>query len=297
MTHGSIAYRPQVSQRYLRAFDQHLSRCPGPWTLTRSFVHGSDPQVLCLRWIVPSARWCDVPGYLAFLDARPHRDLLRLFVNQAPKRSWEKNELSQLINPAFVPADLEAALSFCEFQEFLVKRGTMWQPGPRMEAVMNFGATLEWAVMEHLQRFHQAIARRRVVLKELQEQQLGDLDVLAFTQSDLIVTVECKSSTSGISNKHINRFLQRAALFPADIALLLIDTEDEQQLSSRLTQITQYLHSGIQHQCSTSCYREAGSQVYHLKGRNIYIGNTGGGISSTLKAVLQAAATLKHASS
>ncbi len=162
-----------------------------------------------------------------------------------------------------------------------------------MYHVRNLGATLEWAVMEHLQHFHQANARRGVLLKELEEQGLGDLDVLAFIDGGLVVTVECKSSTSGIADQHVNRFLRRAALFPADIALLLIDTSDEQQLKARLTQITLCLGSGVQHQDLPICYVEAGSQVYHIQ-ENIYLGNTGGGIGATLNAVMHLGTSQKH---
>jgi hypothetical protein len=218
-----IAYRPQISQIHLHAFNQRLSQCRGSWNVTRSFVHAGDPRVLCLRWIVPGAQWCDVPGYLAFLDQHQHRDLLRCFVRQSQKRSWSFDELRLQLGPQLSPEDLEAALSFCELQEFLIACGTTWQPGPPMQSVTNLGATFEWLAMENLQRFHQAIARRSVTLKELQDQQLGDFDVLAFTDTGLVVTVECKSSASGISREHISRFLRRAALFPADIALLLVD--------------------------------------------------------------------------
>ena len=292
MDHG-IAYRPQVDLERFGAFGQCLSRCPGSWTHIRSSFHGNDPKTLCLSFLIPGAPWCDVPGYLAFLDSRPHRQLLRCFVSQSPKQSWSLSELVQLLGPALSPTDLEAALAFCTRQEFLVEDGGTWQPGPRMYQVRNLGATLEWAVMEHLQHFHQANARRGVLLKELQEQGLGDLDVLAFTESGLTVTVECKSSTSGISDQHMTRFLRRAALFPADIALFLIDTSDEQQLTSRLAQLVQCLGSGMQHQDLPMCYTEARSQVYHVQ-ENIYLGHTGGGIGATLKAVIQAGALRKH---
>ena len=162
-----------------------------------------------------------------------------------------------------------------------------------MYRVRNLGATLEWAVMEHLQYFHQANARRGVQIKELEEQGLGDLDVLAFADGGLVITVECKSSTSGITDQHITRYLRRAAFFPADIALLLIDTSDEQQLKARLTQINLCLGEDLQHWDDPVCYTEAGSQVYHIQ-RNIYLGNTGGGIGATLKAMIQGATSRMH---
>jgi hypothetical protein len=154
------------------------------------------------------------------------------------------------------------------------------------------GATFEWLAMENLQRFYQAIARRSVTLKELQELQLGDLEVLAFTDTGLVITVECKSSTSEISREHIARFLRHAALFPADIALLLIDTSDGQLITNSLIQITSCLRASVKPQY-LECYTQEGSLVYHIQD-NLYIANTGGGIRAALRVVLQVGATLKH---
>jgi hypothetical protein len=265
-----------------QAFEQRLSQCPGPWTATRSFVHSGDPRILCLRWIVPGARWCSVPEYLEFLDHRQHRLLLRCFVQDAQKRFWSFDELTHHLKMS--SADLEAALTFCEYQEFLLVQKGIWSPGPHMEPIRNLGATFEWAVMENLQRFHQAIARRCVTLQELEEQQPGDLDVLAFTDTGKVITVECKSSPSGISRKHITRFLRRATLFPADIALLLIDTPDTQQVTHHLTQILSCLGTSFQMQVDSTQWN--GNLIHHLQ-KNVYLANTGEGIQVTLRKILE----------
>src|SRR5256885_16623730 len=115
-------------------FAQRLSHCPGSWTHMRSSFHGNDPKTLCLRWLIPGARWGDLPGYLAFLDSRSHRDILRCFVSQSLKASWSFDELAQLVAPNLSPADLEEVLTFCTRQEFLTEHSRTWQAGPRMEA-------------------------------------------------------------------------------------------------------------------------------------------------------------------
>jgi hypothetical protein len=161
-----------------------------------------------------------------------------------------------------------------------------------MEFITNLGATLEWLVMENFQRFHQAIARRSVILKELQGQQLGDLDVLAFTENGLVITVECKSSTSGISREHMTHFLGRAALFPADIALLLIDASDGQHVTNRLAQIASCLHISVR-RLPLGCYAVEGRLIYHIQD-NVYVANTGGSVRATLKTVIQVGTALKR---
>lgn len=284
-------YRPQIDRVQLHAFDQHLSNCHGTWNMTRSIIHAGDRHVLCLRWILPGERWCDIPGYLEFLDVRQHRVLLRCFVRNAPKQSWSFNELRERFSSTLSSSDLLDALCFCQRQDFVVLQGAEWQAGPMMEHIWNLGATFEWAVQENLQRFHRAVALRCVMLKEFQAQQLGDIDVLAFTDDHLAITIECKSSTSGISKHHITRFLKRAALFPANIALLLIDTPDEHQIKNRLSQITSCLPS--LKKSLPERFVEKGSCVYYVQD-NLYIANTGGGIQATLDIVLHKCSVLRR---
>lgn len=159
-----IAYRPQVSQQDCHAFEQRLSECRGSWKITCSFIHADDPRVLRLHWIIPGKQWCDVPGYLTFLDSYQHRVLLRCFVRQSLKSVWRFDELRQQMGLHVSPDALNAALSFCEMQEFLFRNGKMWQPGPCIKPIINFGATFEWLVTENLQRFSQSLARRSVTL-------------------------------------------------------------------------------------------------------------------------------------
>ena len=145
-----------------------------------------------------------------------------------------------------------------------------------MDGIENIGSTFEWIVQECLQRFCGAMAQRCVVLQELQ----GDLDVLAFTKEGLVITVECKSGTS-IPRKDIISFLQRAILFPANIALMLIDTDEDEPLTCRLAALTSLLGVPLEH--PERIQKE--SLIYHIA-KNIYLANTAGGIQATLKSVL-----------
>jgi len=284
-------YRPAREVPDQREFEARLHACPGgPWTVTHSKTLANDNQVIRLRWLMPQQRWCDVPTFLAFLDESPHRKLLRCFVLHARRPLWSFEALLKQIGPGVSPIALETALQFAERQGFVVAhhQRRRWSRGPQLEHVLNFGATFEWIVQAHLQQVAHAVARRGVVLKELQEQQLGDLDILAFTDDGLVITVECKSSTSRITNEHLARYLQRARAFPADIALLLIDTDKEEQITSRIEQ----LNVGAQYELGDR-YLPNSSVVYRIMG-NLYIANTGGSIATALEAALHLATTWKH---
>ena len=124
---NGIPYRPSLSKASLRAFEQHLAQCPGVWTLNRGFVQREDPRVLCLRWIVPGALWCDIPGYLDFLDHRIHRQLLRCFCRQSSTHLWTIVSLCEHLDCE--PDEVEQALTFCTFQGFIRSvGGTYWCP-------------------------------------------------------------------------------------------------------------------------------------------------------------------------
>jgi hypothetical protein len=98
-----------------------------------------------------------------------------------------------------------------------------WKKGPECETINNIGTTLEWYVAEWFRAQLQVPARHGVQLEEVA--QWGDLDVVAFVDG-IRVMVECKSAKpEAISEDELRYFLQRAAVFNPEIAILLIDTE------------------------------------------------------------------------
>ncbi len=270
-------------------FEERLQRCsPHPWTMIcGSTTQAPDPQVLRLPQVIPGRGWCEEATYLDFLDQHMHRRLLNCFVLDSRQALWHIDELLKQVGPGNSRMMLETALLFCERQSFMVavKNRTWWSRGPQLRQVYNLGATFEWLIQETLQRHHQALTRRGVILKELPPQQFGDMDILAFTENGFAVTVECKSSPSGITDGHLRRFIKRASAFPADIALLLIDTDDANALLNRLPQINTVLGHGWNHRYAAR-YAEGSKSIYHLQD-NLYLSNTSGGVSAMLGNVLQ----------
>lgn len=269
-------------------FEWHVARCQGRWTLTRGNAHSQsrDPHLIRLSRIIPGELWCSEVGFLDFLDRQEHRALIRCFTQQSPKRIWSIDELNKHLGWEVPQSDIVTALNFCRIQGFVVEEGGLWQAGPQIRSVPNFGATFEWMVQRGLQTFHHAVARRNVHFKELQELKLGDLDVLAFTRDERVMTVECKSSTAKtvLNFDHLRRFVKRARTFPSDIALLLIDTESERHVVKQIRKINRYL--GRDEQCVVSQRSLAGSIIFHVVG-NIYIANTAGEVLPILGEALR----------
>jgi len=315
--HERIAFRPQINMQQLRAFDERLQTIPGHWsTIGRSFVHAGAPGVIRLRWQISGERWCDEPGFLNFLDVRNNRLLLRCFLQHEPmtddlqltaeesdspgagvpehdwQRSWKEEALLKKMEPGTKPRHLAQALHFLEIQGYIAAHGpNEWVSGSFLEQVATIAPTFAWAVQARLQTDHHALARRCVSFKEWQDTPLNDLDVLAFTEDGLIMTVECKTNLS-ISLEHMTHFVQRATKFPADVALLLIDTDAEEQVVKRLRQINTVLNRE-ETDIGTRYQQEEKSVIYHLTG-NIYVANTAGGINPALETTLRLGSGLKQ---
>lgn len=313
----SLPYRPQIDMQQLHAFDERLRQVPGSWnTIGTSFVHAGAPGVIRLRKLIEGKRWCDEAGFLEFLDRRHHRLLLRCFLQHEPlsmsehlpqvpvepddtdtpisepgwQRSWKVEALLEKMGPEVTRQRLMQALHFLELQEYIVAQGPdEWVSGSLLEHVEQFGPTFAWSVQAHLQQ-HQALVRRCVGFKEWQTPALNDLDVLAFTKDGLIMTVECKSSQD-IPFADLVDFVQRARTFPADISLLLIDTEHESLVIEYLQQINTILNREPLDFGQRHLYE--GSVIYHVSG-NLYVAHTASGIAPTLEAMLRLASDLKH---
>jgi hypothetical protein len=146
-------------------------------------------------------------------------------------------------------------------------------------------------VQAHLQERHHALVRRCVGFKEWQASAMNDLDVLAFTEDGLIMVVECKSCPD-IPFNHLVHFVQRARAFPADISLLLIDTESESLVTEYVQQIVTILNREPVAPGQRHLYE--GSLIYHVT-ENLYVANTTGGIDPALETTLRLQSGSKQA--
>lgn len=313
-----LPYRPQIDMPQLYAFDERLRNVPGSWnTIGRSFVHAGAPGVIRLRWLIAGERWCDEAGFLDFLDVRQNRLLVRCFLKNKPvdeeipqaieepedadadvpehvwQRTWTMEALLKEMGPEVKPRRLVQGLHFLEKQEYIVAHGPdEWVSGSFLEHVEQFGPTFAWSVQAHLQERHHALTRRCVSFKEWQVPQLNELDVLAFAADGLIMTVECKSNED-IPFEELVQFVQRARAFPADVALLFIDTESEERLTEYLQQLNTILNR--EHMDLGDRHLHEGTVIYHLTD-NLYVANTAGGIDPALEATLRLGSALKQPS-
>ena len=290
---------PLIDERQITDFDICLRRL-GSWNTTgKSALHDGAAGIIRLQWIIPDERWCDEEGMLQFLDLRLHRQVLRWFLHSSPlskderfflrdgwsgwskelRTTWRSNDLAQAVGRN--SEELLPILRFLTLQEYLVKNGEgVWMSGPRLASIYNIGATLEWCVQAHFQRRHQAIARRCVHFKEWEPLGINDLDILAFP-NNLVFLAECKSSTD-ITLGQITRFVKRAQAFPADIALLLIDTDSLLSVATRVKQIKTILGRETHEEEQT---QQDGSLIVFLP-PNICVANIGESISHTLESIL-----------
>ena len=158
-----------------------------------------------------------------------------------------------------------------------------WQGHPRLITLNNLGWTFEWLVQAILERDFGALVRRHVIIGEIRD--LGEIDVLAFSSSGQSLLVECKSSSKGLTDRQLDRFVSKSQGFPADRALLLIDTDDPHQMQQRMGQVGWAIQRAFGDASVGAIRRFSGSSVVCMH-QNLYIADTGGGITTTLQAVL-----------
>jgi hypothetical protein len=120
------------------------------------------------------------------------------------------------------------------------------------------------------------LARRHVQLSRVAP--FGDIDALAFLGDERILTVECKSSSKRITDGHLERFVRRAKIFPTDISLLLIDSDDLHQMLQRLGRLRRSMLIEYGEYRLTDTFFLEECYVVHLRD-NLYAANTGGGFS------------------
>jgi hypothetical protein len=269
------------------AFEQRLALQCG-FTLVRHKSLSADGAVIRPRWhVTPTGITYGDQTFSTFFDDITFRALLRCMLAQSV---WQQDDLLKRIGPSLTKKQQSQMLAYLAYgreQAFFEQKGTLWGRGPQLQQITNIGPTFEWAVMEYLRTGHQALVRRCVQLREMSTQ--GDLDVVAL-RDDLTMMVECKSSSSTITKQNLRLFIQRATEFCPDIALLLIDTANEDALRVRLQQMNQELcRKG---QPAMLRQLQGGSIVYWIA-NNLYIANTSGGIRMTLRATIQLGLALK----
>jgi len=305
-------------------FADRLRQCGDgtPWYLNES-KHDPDDQVVQLTLIDPDQQWCTPSTFLDFLDAIHHRRLLRCLLGRTPSerlRQWTPDALMRETRSPSLQ-DLDEALAFCDLQQFAVPNLTRekveqifvwmstwegrdptslteeskaaWLNGctekieywyGNLDGLANFGNSFEWIVQAMVEREYHALARRHVSLGRLG--QLGDIDVLAFLDDGRVLMVETKSSSRGITERHIERFLKRAQRFPGDVTLLLIDSDEYIQMQQRVGQLRTSIFREYHDLVSLHLLSTEGCHMYHLR-ENLYVADTGGGITTALRVVLQ----------
>jgi len=192
----------------LRRQGWHLITCKPLYT---------DPEVIAIRQT-------ESPRNIATGDRAFHEFLgdtiIRKLLRAILARPRTRQELLQISSNE---QGLDQVVAILEQDGLITRESEIWEKGPECLAIDNIGPTLEWYVAEWFRSQLQVPARHGVLLEEVAE--WGDLDVVAFV-NDIRVMVECKSARPGdISEDELRYFLQRAATFNPEIAVLLIDTE------------------------------------------------------------------------
>lgn len=172
-----------------------------------------------------------------------------------------------------------------------------WKKGPECMAIDNIGSTLEWYVAEWFRSQLQVPARHGVQLEEVAR--WGDLDVVAFV-NDVRVMVECKSARpDGIPEAELRHFLQRAATFNPEIAVLLIDSDSSisqpietlnaiyLDLSWKDARLSDPSLSENAQLAALKIESQPGFKSLYWGARNVYVTNVRQSIDASLSAVLR----------
>jgi len=168
-------------------------------------------------------------------------------------------------------------LAFMAEYGLAVPDGDLLCKGPDYREIDNIGPTLEWYVAEWFRTWLQVPARHGVAIKDVADG--GDLDVVAFVDG-IRVMVECKSgSPTQIGESEIKLFLQRAADFNPEIAILLIDTES--RIDQQVEMINRFRTGG-----DPLTAQDARCSLY-WGARHIYAINSRVSIADSLSAVLR----------
>lgn len=124
-----------------------------------------------------------------------------------------------------------------QYIDFLVQLGVAKRSHSEVELtrkINNIGPTLEWYVAHVCQREFEGSAEWSVKLSDFR---YGDCDVLAWLPPNVIY-VETKSSPpSEVSNSDLKHFLQRGVDLSPELAILLVDTDDDLEQAGLLRRL------------------------------------------------------------
>lgn len=265
---------------FLDRLQQHTG---SPWTPFEA-QQQLDALVLQPRPLSLASPWADPTQFLDFLTTIAHRRLIHCFFSPHSGQQWTFEALLKQTRPSSPQALSEALEQCCFWQIALEDVSTnTWQGHPRLITLNNFGWTFEWMVQTLLERDSRALVRRHVILGEIRD--LGELDILAFLPTGQSLLIECKSSSKSLTNIQLDRFVAKGRGFPADRSLLLIDTDDPHQMQQRMGQVGQAMQRAFGDASVGAIQRVAGSSIVCMH-NTLYIADTGGGIMTTLQAVL-----------
>ena len=265
-------------------FVERLQQCAGsPWTLFEAQQH-LDNLVLQPLPLSSDDSNANAASYVDFLANSFHRRLLHCFVGMNGSRNWPLETLLKQTRPPSPQALIEALEQCCFWQIALFDiAASTWQGHPRLAPLNNLGWTFEWVIQALLEREYDALVRRHVHLGEIAV--LGEIDILALLPDGRSLLIECKSSSKGLTDRQLDRFIAKAQGFPGASALLLIDTDDPHQMQQRMGQFGMAVQRAYGDASLGAIQRSGGCSVVHLRER-LSVADTGGGIITALQAVL-----------
>jgi len=174
----------------------------------------NDPQVINHRLLINGKTYAT---FFKLFGDTTFRKILS-FIFSGPRT---KEELEQ----RYGGKKLDGYLDFLKEQEIAMYEDSFWRKAPQYAHVQDMSRTLEWYVAEWFRYELKAPARHGVHIEGIGDG--GDLDDVAFVDGARIM-VECKSGDpANITEAHLELYLRRAADFNPDVALLLIDTDQE----------------------------------------------------------------------
>ena len=267
----------------LRRQGWHLITCKPLYT---------DPAVIAVR-DTASPRNIEVgdAAFFELLGDNSIRKLLRAIL----VRPRTKQELLSLYSDN--EQKLDQAVAILQQDGLIIREAESWKKGPECTAIDNIGPTLEWYVAEWFRSQLQAPARHGVQLEEVA--QWGYLYGVAFVNY-VRVMVECKSAKpDDIPEAQLRHFLQRAAIFNPELAVLLIDTESSIAKSVEILNDI-YLdlawkdarldNPSLSEKAQLAAPKiepEVGSKGLYWGARNIYVTNVRQNIDTSLSAALR----------
>src|SRR5260370_26327622 len=174
----------------------------------------NDPQVINHRLLINGKTYATF--FKLFGDTTFRKIISVIFTGARTKEELEQR---------YGGKKLDGYVDYLKEQEIAVYEDSFWRKAPRYADVQDISRTLEWYVAEWFRYELKAPARHGVHIEGIVDG--GDLDDVAFVDGARMM-VECKSGDpANITEAHLELYLRRAADFNPDIALLLIDTDQE----------------------------------------------------------------------